>query len=40
MAKHWILSLGHNNLMQCHRLGMEQLETGPVEDQGVLVDSS
>jgi len=32
--------LGHNNSMQCYRLGEEWLESRPVEkDLGVLVDS-
>ncbi|GAB0179460.1 hypothetical protein GRJ2_000411300 [Grus japonensis] len=39
-AQCWVLHLGHNNLMQCYRLGEECLESCLVEkDLGVLVDS-
>ncbi|PKU38832.1 hypothetical protein llap_10864 [Limosa lapponica baueri] len=38
-AKCQILHLGHNNLMQCYRLGEEWLERCPAgKDLGVLVD--
>ncbi|KAJ7427248.1 hypothetical protein WISP_08735 [Willisornis vidua] len=40
-AKHKVLLLGHNNPMQCFRMGTEWLERCPVEkDQGMLVSSS
>jgi len=39
-AKGWVPHLGHNNPMQCHRLGEEWLQRCPAKkDPGVLLDS-
>ncbi|GAB0181864.1 mitochondrial enolase superfamily member 1 [Grus japonensis] len=39
-AQCWVLHLGHNNLMQCYRLGEEWLESYPAEKElEVVVDS-
>lgn len=40
-AKSWVLPLGHNNALQCFRMGTERLESCLMEgDLEVLVDSS
>ena len=40
MAKCWVLNLGHNNPIQCYRLGVEWLKSyAGEEDLGVLVDA-
>jgi len=39
-AKYWVLHLGHNNSVQCYRLGEEWMKTFLLEkDLRVLVDS-